>query len=635
MFEFIRTHKKWMQVVLVLLILPSFVLFGIETGNSGPGADEVAVVGDTKITQQQWEDAQRRQVDYYRQVMGDRFDPKMLETPEAKKDILDSLVTQRVIEVETRASHMTSGDTAVMQAIAKQGGFTKPDGSFDVEQYKAALKAQGTNAISYQENVRRDLASQQLGSSIAGTAFVPRTVAARLSQISEQEREVQELLLPVAEYESQVKLTDAMVKAYYDKNAALFQIPEQAKVEYVVFDPAVVESQVTVSDAEVAEYYNANKNVFTTPEQRKLSHILITAPATASAAEKAAAKAKAEAIMAEVRKDPSSFAAVAKAQSQDPSSAEQGGDLGIVEKDALPAPVEAAALKLAPGQISDVVASDFGYHVLTVTELTPAAVKPLEEAKPQIMADLKRGKMSKKYSELAEIFNNTVEDQFNSLKPVADQLKLQIQTAEGITRTPSPALGDAPVNNPKFLAALFADDALKAKRNTRAIEIGGSTLIAGRVVDYKPASKRPLAEVEASIRPAVIKEEALRMAKAAGEAKLAAAKASKDATGFSEPKVVARGKPSPLPPAATQAVMKVDATQLPAYVGVEMPGLGYGVYRISKVSQAATPDLARRAAEAEQITSIVAQQEAQSYIDALKAKHEVKVVVKPAAANPQ
>lgn len=636
MFEFIRSHKKWMQVLLALLILPSFILFGVDSGsNNSAGAQEVAVVGGTKITQQQWEDAQRRQVDYYRNVMGDRFDPKLLETPEAKQDILDSLVTQRAIEVETRKSHMTSTDAAIMQAIAKQGNLTKPDGSFDVEQYKAALKQQNLTPQAYEETVRRDLAGQQLGSSIAATAFVPRSVSTRLSQISEQEREVQEILLPIAEFESQVKVSDEMVKAYYEKNGALFQIPEQAKIEYVVFDPAVVERQVTVSDEEVAEYYKNNLKAMTTPEQRMASHILVTAPASASAADKAAAKAKAEAILAEVRKDPASFAAVAKAKSQDPSSAEQGGDLGLVEPNALPAPVEAAAMKLKQGEISEVVASDFGYHVITVTSLKPATVKPLDEARPQVTADIKRSKMSKKYSELAEIFNNTVEDQFSSLKPVADKLGLKIETAEGVARTPSPALGTSPVNNPKFLAAIFADDALKAKRNTRAIEVGGSTLLAGRVVEYKPASKRPLAEVDAVIRPAVVKEEALKMAKKAGEAKLAAAKAAKDGAGFGEAKVVARGKPSPLPPAATQAVMKADATQLPAYVGVDMPGIGYGVYRITKVSQAAAPDLARRAAEAEQITGLVAQQEAQSYIDALKTKHKTKLMKPVVTADAQ
>ncbi len=630
MFEFIRTHKKWMQVLLALLIIPSFVLVGVTSQtNSGPGAVEVAAVGGTKVTQQEWEEAQRQQMDNYRQRLGDRFDPKLFETPEAKQAILDNLISERALDAEMKKSHLTVSDDTLFKQIYNLGAFKRPDGSFDMEAYKAALAAQGMTPRMFEVRMRRDLALQQLNNAIQGTAFAPRTVAARLSEIGDQEREVQEQLFPSAQFQAQVKVTDELVKAYYDKNAALFQVPEQAKVEYVVFDAATVEGQVTVADAEVVDFYNKNPKNFTTPEQRSASHILIAAGKSASAADKAAAKAKAEAILAEVRKNPSSFAAVAKAQSQDPASAEQGGDLGPIEKDVLPAPVETSVMSMKPGEISNVVASDFGFHIITVTAVTPAVVKSLEEAKPLILAELKKSKMSKKYSELAELFTNTVEDQFDSLKPAADKLQLKIQTADGVTRTPNPALGESLINNPKVLAALFADDALKTKRNTRAVEAAPSTLVAGRVVEYKPATKRPLAEVDAVIRLRVAQEEAAKMARAAGEAKLAAVKASGDAAGFGEAKIVTRSAQPAIHPAAAQAVLKADVTKLPAYVGVDVPGIGYGLYRIGKVSQPATPDLARRASEVAQINNAVAQQEMFAYIEALKTKAKAKLLTKP------
>ena len=630
MFEFVRTHKKWMQILLALIIVPSFVLVGVSSySDGGAGATEVATVGGTKITQQEWEEAQRQQMERYRGMLRERFDPKMFETPEAKQAILENLVSERALDSEIKNSHMTIGEAALARQIGQMEAFKKPDGSFDVEQYKAALGAQGMTPRMFEVRMRRDLTLQQLSSAIQSTGFAPRTVAARLSEIGDQEREVQELILPASDFVAQVKVTDDMVKAFYDKNTTLFQMPEQAKIEYVVFDASAVESQVAVADAEVAEYYNKNLKALTVPEQRTASHILINVKKNASAADKAAAKAKAEAILAEVRKNPSSFAAVAKAQSQDPSSAEQGGDLGVVEKDALPAPVETMAMKLKQGEIGDVVASDFGYHVITVTSVKPAMVKTLDEAKPQIVAELKKSKMSKKYSELAEQFTNTVEDQFDSLKPAADKLGLKIQTVDKLTRTPSPALGQAPVNNPKFLAAIFADDTLKTKRNTRAIEAGNSTLIAGRVIEYKPAAKRPLAEVDAVIRQRVVLEEAAKLVRKAGEAKLAAAKASKDTTGFGAAKVVTRSAQPPIPPAAAMAVLKADVTALPAYVGVDVPGIGYGVYRINKASQPAKPDMARRASEVEQINAALAQQEMFAYTEALKGKAKAKLLNKP------
>ncbi len=631
MFEFIRTHKRLMQVFLMLLIVPSFVLVGVSSYQSGDASTGVAMVDGRKITQQEWEEAQRQQMDRYRQTMGEQFDQKMFETPEARQAVLDNLIAERALEAEIKRSHLTVNDATLAQTIAGIEAFKKPDGSFDMEQYKAVLAAQGMSPAMFDARMRRDLAMQQLNNAVQASAFVPRTVSKRLSDVNDQEREVQELVFPVSDFVAQVKVTDDMVKAYYDKNAALFAVPERAKVEYVVLDAAAVESQVAVSDAEVADFYTKNQKRFGSPERRTASHILVNAPKSASAADKAAAKQKAEAILAEVRANPAGFAAIAKAKSQDPGSAEMGGDLGVVEKGAFVPSVEDAIAKLKQGEISGVVESEFGYHIITVTSVVPAATKALDEVKGEITAELTKAKMSKKFSELAEVFTDTVYEQSDSLKPVADKLKLTVHTVDNLARTPSPALADAPYNNAKFLQAVFADDSLKNKRNTEAVEVAPSTLVAGRVVEFKPASKRPLAEVDAAIRQRVTVEEAIKLARKAGEAKMAAAKATGDAAGFGAPVMVARTRQPTINPTAALAVLKADASKLPAYVGVEVPGMGYGVYRIAKVTMPAAPDAARRAAEAEQIAGVVGQQEMYGFIEALKQKAKAKITVEQPA----
>lgn len=630
MFDFVRNNKRVMQGLLLVLIVPSFVLVGVESyQNRGDAAAGVATVAGQKVTQQEWEEAQRRQIDQARQMMGPQFDQKMFETPEAKQAILNNLVAERAINAEIARNHMTVGDAALAKTIAEVQSFRKPDGSFDMEQYKAALAAQGMTPAMFDQRLRRDLTVQQLSGSIQSTAFAPRSVTQRLSDINDQEREVQEMLFPIAQYLPQVKVTDAMVKAYYDKNAQLFTIPEQVKAEYVVFDADAVAGQVQVSDAEIGEYYNKNLKAYSTPEQRTASHILITVARDAKPADQAAAKAKAEAVLAEVRKNPANFAEIAKAQSQDPGSAPSGGDLGVVEKGAFVKPVEDAIYALKEGETSGLVQSEFGYHIIKLTALKPAAQKPLDAAKEEIAADLKKQKMSKKYSEMAETFTNMVYEQSESLKPVADKLGLKIETVDGLTRKPNPQLGQAPFNNEKFLAAIFGVDAVKNKRNTEAVEVSPSVLISGRVLEFKPATKRPLAEVDAQIRQRVTLEEAARLAKAAGEQKLAAAKASGDATGFGAPTVVSRTKEPSINTTAAIAVLKADATKLPAYVGVEVPGQGYGVYRIGKVSQPAAPDANRRKQEAQQISGLVGQAEMFNYVEALKAKAKAKINVQP------
>ena len=633
MFDFVRNNKRVMYGVLGLIIVPSFVLVGVDSyQNRGDSAAGVATVDGRSITQQEWDDAQRRQIDQARQQMGPQFDQKMFETPEAKREVLENLVAERAVNAEIARSHLTVSDQALINSIQSLPGFKKPDGSFDMEGYKNALKAQGMTPEMFDARMRRDMAIQQLAGSIQGTAFAPRSVAGRISDINDQEREVQELLFPIANYLPQVKVTDEMVKAFYDKNATLFQIPEQVKAEYVVLDAAAVEKQVSVTDDEVTAFYNANQKRFVTPEQRTASHILITKPQGAKGAEEAAAKAKAEAVLAEVRKNPADFAAIAKAQSQDADSAAQGGDLGAIDKGYPVKEIEDAVYKLKEGEVSGVVASEFGFHIIKLTSVKPSVQKPLEAAKAEISDELKKSKLSKKYSELAESMNDIVFEQSDSLKPVADKLGLQIQTVDGLGRKANPALGTAPYNNDKFLTALFSNEAIKNKRNTEAVEVAPATLVAGRVVEFKPATKRPLAEVEAQIRQRVTQEEALRLARQAGEAKLAAAKASGDASGFGDVKVLSRTKEPTVNTAGALAVFKADVTKLPAYVGVDVPGVGYGVYRIGKVSQPAQPDTTRRTQEAQQIGGLVGQAELYNFVEAIKVKSKAKISA--AAAKP-
>lgn len=629
MFEFIRTHQRLMQFFLLLLIVPSFVLVGISRYGERGGADNgVATVDGRNITQQEWEQAQRREIDQARQQMGARFDQKMFDTPAAKQAVLDNLVAERSVNAEVARQNLTVSDAALQKAILEMPGFRKPDGSFDMDQYKAALAAQGMTPEMFDTRMRHDMAVQQLAGSIQGTAFAPRSVSGRLSDLNAQQRQVQEVLFPAANYVAQVKVTDDMVKAYYDKHPDQFQVPAQVKAEYLVLDPAAVEKTVTVSDAEVADAYNKNKSHFVTPEKRNASHILITVAKDAKPADEAAAKAKAEAILAEVRKNPNDFAKIAKAQSQDPGSAELGGDLGTIEKGVFAKPVEDAIYSLKDGEISGLVRSEFGYHIVKVTKIIPAAQETLDQAKPEIVAELKKQKLSDKYSELADTFSNTVYEQSDSLKPAADKLGLTVQTVDGLTRTPNPALGDSPVNNEKFLKAIFSNDALVNKRNTEAVEVAPSTLVSGRVVEFKPASKRPLADVEADIRKRVTQEEAARLARQAGEAKLAAAR-NGDASGFGDTKTVSRTSQPPIDPTAAAAVLKADVSKLPAVVGVELP-TGYGVYRITQVSQPAQVDQDRRKQDAEQISRVVGLTELTSFIDALKHKAKAKINVKAA-----
>ncbi|WP_338762192.1 SurA N-terminal domain-containing protein [Massilia sp. METH4] len=628
-----------MQILLAILIIPSFVFVGVQGYESmGDSANTLAKVDGKPVTQQEFDNALRRQLDQYRQRFGEQFDQKLFDTPEFRQGVLDNLIAQRAVGAELVRSHLTVPDATINRTLGEIAqevpGAVKADGKLDQERFAAYIANNtGLTPEGFVQTLRNDLATKQLVSGIQASAFAPRTVTKLVTDLTEQERDVQELAMPVQQFIANVKVTDEMVKAYYDKNAKQFAIPEQARIEYVVLDAKAIENQVSVTDEEVAAFYKANQARYTAPEERRASHILVAVNKDAKPADKAAAKAKAEAIVADLKKAPGTFAQVAKAKSEDPGSAEQGGDLGVIEKGSLVPSVEQAIFALKQGEISNVVESEFGYHVITVTSLKSAAVKPLDEVKTELAADLKKQKAGKKYSEVVETFTNTVYEQSDSLKPAADKLGLKIETAEGVTRTPGQA--PAPYNNAKFLTALFSDDVVKNKRNTEAIEVAPSTLVSGRIVEFKPAAQKPLADVAAEIRQRVTVEEAVKAAKAAGEAKLAALKKADDVAGFSPVKTVSRANAQSLPPPVARAVLRADVSKLPAYVGVELPGMGYGIYRIGKVHQPATADEARLASAREQIGNIVAQQDMVNYVEVLKEKAKVKIVHKPSDAKAQ
>ncbi|MCI1004963.1 SurA N-terminal domain-containing protein [Herbaspirillum sp. C7C8] len=633
MFDFIRTHQRLMQFLLLLFIFPSFAFFGLEGYSRLTDDSGVAKVAGQTITKEEWDAAHRQQLERMRQVYGNQFDSKIFDSPQARRAILDNLIAQRALGAEVVASKLVVPDQVLQQSILQIPGLTKPDGTFDNEHYRVLLAAQGMTQKSYEAGLRREMAVQQLNAAIQSTAFAPRTVAENLSNLNDQERTVQMLNFKPDSYASQVKVTDDMLKAYYDKNTARFETPEQADIEYVVLDAAAVAAQATVTDDDIKSYYEQNQKQYATEEQRRASHILITVKKDASAADKAAAKSKADALVAQLRKNPGDFAKLAKANSQDPGSAANGGDLGYFSRDAMVKPFADAAFSLKQGEISDPVESDFGYHVIEVTGIKPASVKPLESVKAEIGADIKKQIAAKKYSDMADQFNNLVYENADSLKAVSDKLKLKIQTASGVTRLPNPAAGAAPYNNAKFLSALFTDDVIKGKHNTEAVQTAPNTLVAARMTSYKPVSKRPFEEVKAEVQKDVVAAEEQSLAVKAGQERLAQLQAKDDASGFSEPKVVSRVKSDGWTQEAFNAVMKADTAKLPVYVGAETRGLGYQIYRITKVEQPKTVDTARRKAEQEQITAALSQQDALGYLDYLREKAKTKLLKGAAAVS--
>lgn len=632
MLDFFRNHKRLMMLMLVLVIVPGLGFVGIQ-GFRGffDESANVASVNGHKIARADFDNAVRQQLDQARQILGSRFDSKLFDTPERRQQLLDSMIQQRALADEAQREHLTASDEAVRRALLADpviSSLRKPDGSIDLDRYKELLAMQGMTPEQYDERVRYGLAIDQIPDSIQASAFTPKSMAEQLAKLAEQQRAVQSLVLHPADYASKIQPTDAQLTAYYDAHRADFATPQTATIQYVVFSPATLAASIAPSDADAKKYYDENVAHYTTPREIRVSQILIASPATASAADDAKAKAKAESVLAEVKAHPDQFAEIAKKDSQDPGSASKGGDLGWSTGGVLTGDkaFDAAALALkGKNAISDVVRSSFGYHVIMLTDEKPSVVKPFTDVKGDIIKELKAQEATKAFGDDSDGFTSTVYEQAKTLQPAADKYKLKIETAT-VTDKPNRALPpDSPLNNPKFLAAVFANDAVKDHNNTQAIDVGNNTLISARVTDYKPATTPPLASIKDTVRNKYVTEQELELARKDGTAKLADLQKSKSTAGFGPETKVSRTDAQGVPPAALAAVFKADASKLPAYVGVDLGDAGYGIYRINAVLPGAPIDPARLAAAQQQLAQISAQQDIEAYLAALRARSKVKI----------
>ncbi|CAN0621586.1 peptidyl-prolyl cis-trans isomerase D [Burkholderia multivorans] len=639
MLDFFRNHQRLMMALLILIVLPGLGIVGIQ-GFRGffDESANVAAINGHKITRVEFDGAFREQIDRARQMLGAQFDMKAFDTPQHRKEVLDGLIQQRVLADETQRLHLTASDNAVRDALLSDpviGSLKKPDGSIDVERYSQLLAMQGMTPEQYQERVRYSLALQQIPSSIVSSAFTPKSLAQHLSELAAQQREVQELVLKTGDYASKVQPTDAQLAAYYDAHKQSFATPETATIQYLVYSPAAAAASAQPTDADIRKYYDDNPTHYRTDAQVRVSHIFIAAASDASAADKAAAKAKAEQLLADVNAHPDQFAKIAEKSSQDAPSAAKGGDLGFITRGSTAGgqAFDDAAFALKQGAVSGVVQSDLGFHILKATEVKPAAVKPFAEVKDTIAADLKQQYAAKAFSDNSEGFSSIVYEKAKSLQPAADKYKLTIQTAT-VTPAANHALPpDSPLNNAKFLAAVFASDSAKNRNNTQAIDVGNNTLIAARVTDYKPAAVPALDAVKDAVRQQVIAGQAADLAKKDGAAKLAELQKSKSTVGFGPAGTISRAQSHGVPPVAMSAIYKVDAKTLPAYVGVDLGAGGYAIYRVNAVIPGSAVDPQQLAAAQQQMAQVDAQSEGEAYLAALRARSKVKLFGSTADAS--
>ena len=627
MFDFVHHHKRIVQVVLALIMLP-FAFFGVDYYFRGgdAGATDVAKVGDQKISLAEFDQTLREQQDRMRQQLGRNFDPAMFDNPEVRQSIVEQLVNQHVMLQKATKERFRVTDSQLQQFIAELPVFQE-NGQFSPERYRQLLAAQNMAPVMFENRLRQELTMSPLQDAVALGGIVARGSGQRYLELLEQQREIAVAVVEPTGFVKEVSVDDAQVRSFYDANAKAFQTPEQARFEYLLLTQDALMAQVGVEPQEVRRQYDENARQYAQGEERRASHILIGIKPDASDADRAAARKRAGDLAAQARAAPGRFAELAKANSQDPGSAPQGGDLGSFARGTMVKTFDDAVFAMKPGEISDPVQSEFGYHVIKLDGITPAKARPFEEVRAQIESDLKRQKATQKFANAADQLQNLVYEQADTLKPAGEKLGIEVKTSPLVTRTQAQALA---LGSAKFVQALFSAESLQSKRNTEAIEVAPNALMAGRIIEHKPAAPRPFEEVKDEIRRQLVARGASELAQKAGREKLALLEQGKSAKEagvmFGKPVSLTRNQAQPgFPPDALARIFRLAPEGLPKYVGATNERGGFSIYQVQKVVMPPPPEAAKLNAAGSRLGDQLGRELFGAYLAALKAKTEIKI----------
>ena len=630
MFESIRQHKKYLLGFLMILIIPSFVLFGVEGySNANEGGATVAKVHGQEISTAEWDAAHQEQIERLQAAMP-TIDIQLLDTPEARYAALERLVQQRVMGVAAQDQRVYTSDQRLQRDLQSNeviASLRLPDGTLDIEAYRSLLARQGMSPEMFENQVRQDLSVQQITQGVLSSGFAtPASASAGLKAFFER-RQVRVAPFTASQFAAQAVPTDADLQTYYQNNASAFQTAEQADVEFVVLDAQAMARDVRLNEADVRAYFDQNTAQWAGAEERRASHILFNLDPQADSATQAAVKQKAETVLAEARQQPDRFAALAQQHSQDPGSAAEGGDLNFFGRNAMVKAFEDAVFSLNKGEISDLVQTEFGWHIIRVTDIKAPPQPSFEALRAQIEDDLKKQQAQRLFAEAAEAFTNMVYEQADSLQPVAERFKLTVQTQTGLTRR---VQADAGVwSNDRLLAAVFSPDSIDKKTNTEAVELGSGRLAAARIVRYAPAATQPFEQVKDVVRTRWVAQRAVELAQAQGEQSLAAWKGGAAATGLGESRTISRVATLGLSPEAINAVMSASAQALPAWVGVKLPNQGYVVVQVEQV----LPAEGLGQAQDQQYAQAWTDAESKAYVESLKSRYKAQILAPAPAAQ--
>ena len=620
MLEKFRSYAqtKAAQVILALILIP-FALFGIDSYLNQAGNNlSIAKVNGYKIALPEY----NRAIENVRNRMmteGKKVDPAMFDSFEFKESVVDGLISKQLVNNDIKKSKFKITDQQLSQYIIGMPEFQK-DGKFSQELYDKVLQSNQLTPKKFEESIRNDLLIQQVRDGLQKLTFIPPNNLAETLKATSQQREISVAEFKTKEYMAKANIAEKEMQAFYDQNKSKFLAPEQVKAEFVVFSLASILPTINVTEDEIKTFYKTNSDKYQNQQQREASHILIAASKNAAPAEKAKAKAKAEDLLSQIRKNPKQFEELATKYSQDPESAKKGGELGAFGRGMMVKPFDDAVFSMKVNEISNIVESDFGYHIIKLTKIIGEGGS-FDSMKPQIKAELIYQKGQEKFAALAEEFSNKVYEQSSSLDAVSKKFNLPIQKTDWISRNDS----DKFFKNETLMNALYSKESIKDHRNTEAIEVTPNNLISARVVDYKAQSTKPFTDVKKNIEDYLKFEAAKKTVASEGEAALKTISDTSRKIDWQPAVLVDRKNAKGLSEAVINHAYKMPTDKLPSYSGFVDGNNGYVIVKVNKVSFPNDNNEENKKAFALDYTEALTSEYLSAYLKGLKAKASVSV----------
>ncbi len=493
----IRDHAQgWFAYTIIGLLTIPFAVWGINYYFEGGGPMDAAVVGDSKITLQEFQRAYQQQRQRMQAILGGQVDPALLEGARMKQDVLRQLIDERVLDQVARDQGLRIGDRQLRDAILTLPVFQQ-SGGFDKELYERLLRNQGFSAPVFEEGLRQSLATRQLHDGVVGSSFVMPAEINQLVALLRQQRELRYTVLPLEKYVAQANVDDKAIAEYFEKNRNRFINPEQVRVQFVELKLPQIAEGVAVSEDDLKASYEEQIAKYGRPEERRASHILVRLSPNASDMEVEQARAKAQQIAADIHSGAKSFDQALQEAKADSSGQLEGAELGAIDKGMFTDPAfENALFALKQlGDISDVVRMPAGFHLIRLDGITPAQIKPFEEVRETVAKELRQQQAENRFYEIVQNLANLTYEHPDSLESAAKALNVSVQESDWFSRKG----GEGLAGNAKVIESAFSEEILKRGLNSEPIELDHGHVVVIRSSGHRDATPRALEEAREEI----------------------------------------------------------------------------------------------------------------------------------------